>query len=278
MLSADERKELDAWRPPFLELPVHAEIRHQFEVAQQGVEHTLVLGPPGVGKTVTLTALVDEHNTSAAAALLDDPTVDPTYALMYTASDARGPKTGLIDLYEVLAGRMGGGARRSWTPRDLIEQTAAELRAKRVTAVVIDEAHKISPQNIDLIRQVPDATAREGHPVGLILAGTAALRDHVAATAQLGQRFSCEIAMGRFKPPEIAEHLDGFHPHLPRVRAELGAAEWRVLTRELFDAVQGSMRRLVRVLANANLLALKLSRPVDAEVLRFAVDKLGPEE
>ena len=42
--------------------------------------------------------------------------------------------------------------------------------------------------------------------------------------------------------------------------------------------MNGSMRRLVRLLRNANELVLKFDRPMDEKIVRLAIDKLARED
>lgn len=270
-------KALRDWSPAFLEMPVHSEIRHAMRLGIAGVESGVVIGSRGVGKTYAIRTLAQIIQDEEIDRSLRDPQYAPRRIVVYEASESRGSKTALIDCFEVLAGPMSTSMRRSRSPRRLIEEIAGEIQAQGIHLICIDEAQMIDASNLDQLRQVIDHCAKDGHPFAYLLAGSEELRDTLVQIQQLGQRFATQISFPPISLNEIAPLLPEFHPHLADLKAQLGSNEWRALERDLFRAVSGKFRRLQTILANANALAIEWHRPIDAEILGFAIGKLAPE-
>lgn len=277
-LSAAERAELEAWQPNFFTLPIHAQLEHQIELCAQGVESAIVIGPPGVGKTYSVQLLLQRAEDREADRSLADPRHEPRRMLYHVAGLSTGRKTAALDLYQRVAGPIGNGKRRSISPHDLALQTAEELKRQRVHVVCIDEAQLISAENIDQLRQVPDFARQLGHPMGLLLVGTEELRPRIVEIRQLGQRFAAEVLMTPASSADLARHLAEFHPHLAPLKRSLPKRSWDALEERLLRKVGGKLRRLQNILRNANLLALKLNRRVDAVILGAAIDRLADEQ
>lgn len=270
---------LRAWTPGFLETPDHQLARFQFTLGLDGVEHTVIHGRTGVGKTHTIQHLIAEvEEAEAAKARATDGAHTPRRIFAFTTSTADGRKTLLLDLYEAIAGEpLSAGNRRAWTPRHLIECIVTEVVAEGYHVIVVDEAQLADETNLQHLRLVGDIAAERGHRLGIIVAGTEELREKLVRTGQLGQRFSCEIRLPRVTREEIGPHVVGFHPHLPALADQIGAARWDALVDDLFAKVNGTFRRLTRVLENANAIALGRGEWMTEEILRAALDKLAPE-
>jgi hypothetical protein len=111
----------------------------------------------------------------------------------------------------------------------------------------------------------------------MILIGSEELRDSLVSIRQLGQRFAAELRLGPLTSEQWARHWSAFHPHLVELKRALPAPEWNALTHETFRATRGKFRRVEKVLLNANAFALRFKRPIDADILRYALDKLASE-
>jgi hypothetical protein len=278
-MSIDQKTkaELESWSPDFLQLSIHNELEHQLRLGMQGIEHAVVIGPRGVGKTHSVKWILGELQAEEVERSLADPAYVPREVLYYEASRASGTKTVIIDLHEQI---FGGGTRaaiRFHTAASLIDQIVAEVRSRGICLICVDEAQMIEPHNLDLLRQVPDRARALGHPLGLVLVGSEELREKVVAIQQLGQRFSAEIQMPLIDRKTVGPHLTGFHPHLDALKRGLKKSDWSEVEADLFRAARGKFRRLTTVLANANALALRFGRRLDGECLRLAIGKLADE-
>lgn len=288
-LTAEQRAELCDWSPPWYAMPVHAEVEYQLSRGLAGEENTVILGSRGVGKSKTVRSAIRRVEAAELARLaklpLEETTASssrsaapPKYArriLYYEASDASGSKTALRDLLKQLKRRVTPSEVRNWTPRDFVEQTVWHLQREQTHLVCIDEAQFVNVDNLELVRQVDDLAEANGLPLGIVLVGDHRLRDRVGATGQLGQRYTGLVEFPRFET--LMDQIELWHPHLQALKQQQKPREWRELTHKLTLAANGSFRRLVAVLENANALALRLGRPVDSEVLSMAIDKLAPE-
>jgi type II secretory pathway predicted ATPase ExeA len=277
-LTAEERHELQTWTLPRIDFPIHADIRYQLQRGLEGAEHTLLIGPPGAGKTDAVASQLEDLTASAMDRVLDDPNAQVPSFLSYTSSTAVGPKTGLVDLATHLMPSLSPGVKRRSTPTYLVQLCADECRARGIRLLVIDEAHRIGAEQLDQLRQVSDYTAeRLKYPLAFFLIGNEPLRSSLAEIKQLGQRFSAVISMTRCQPSDIAPYWADMHPHVARLKKTATAADWRVLTDEVLGCVRGSLRRLGRGLENANALALHLDQPIEADLLRMVLGGLSGE-
>lgn len=276
-LTAAEKKELEAWKKlPFLILEPHRKLKYQIVLCFNGVEHGIVVGPLGTGKSFTIEQYIKLLRAGEAEAVIADPEYQPRSIVDMVSSDADGKKTVLSDLYAEVFGVSASDA-RFHTPRTLVELLAEEFRIRNTRLLCIDEAQKISPDNLDLLRQVPDECNRLDHPLSLVLVGNESLRDNVVEIRQLGQRFSFEIEFPRFSATTVHEHLLGFHPHLARLKSKMPKAEWRRLEADMLRASNGSFRRMFILLSNSNSLALAKGIHINEEVIRAGISKLAPE-
>jgi hypothetical protein len=261
------------WQPPFLTLPVHAVIRHQIELGLKGTESTLLVGPPGVGKTFSVRTLLKQFDRQALTAQLNNQPAPKHFP--YETGRAQGTKTALTDLYVRLAGtEVGKRSKQDWTPTDFLEQIVHVAAREKVRLIVIDEAQLINAVNIDHLRQLYDHAAAIGWSLRLFLIGNEELVHNVKQTGQLGERFSNAIRYPSLSPAHVGPHLGGFHHDLPGIQQRLGDKEWTKLLRELFTAAHGSFRRLTTVIENAHELAIRRGTPMTEKDLRLAIDKL----
>lgn len=262
---------------PVVDLKVHSEIDHQMRLAMDGIESSAVIGEKGTGKSVAIRVLSDQ--------IEREEILTPTgrngaarRIYRFVASDATGVKTLLRDLYfEMTTINLSGGAGRATTPRDLAELVTSYCIEKHIHLIVVDEAQKVDERNLDQLREVPDRAGDKGHTMGLLLVGNPRLRRTLAKTGELGQRIATVVAMPLIDRTFIRERLPELSPELDHLRGELGKKQWASLEELLDRKVDGKIRRLTTILANAAVLSRRLGRPVDAVILRTAIDKLSPE-
>jgi DNA transposition AAA+ family ATPase len=263
---------------PFLDLKVHAEIDFQMRLAMDGVESSAVIGEKGSGKTEAIRAIADRIEREEILNPLGEGGA-VRQIFRFLSSDATGAKTLLIDLYYAMTRtKLAGGAAKSTTPRDLAELIARHCAEATIHLIVVDEAQKANRHNLDHLREVPDRAHREhGHRMGLLLVGNPGLRRTLAASGELGQRIATVITMPLLDRRFIGESLATLEPGLGTLRDELGKKAWAPLEELLVRKVDGKIRRLTTIVANAAVLSRRLGRPIDAVILRTAIDKLSPE-
>lgn len=279
-LSADELLWMRQWRElDFLTLEVHEEVEHEIRICMNGIEHAIIVGERGLGKSKAVQVLCDKiEQAEMELAMTPGSTHRPRRILRYNSSRAQGTKTALLDLWTQAAeGAPSAGMQKRSSPSLIIQEIVHALEMRNVALIVIDEAQMISPDNLDLLRQVPDAAKARGYALGMILIGSDELRASMVAIKQLGQRFATELRFLPLSSEDWAKYWSTFHPHLGELKTHLPAPEWKALTGEVFRVTSGKFRRIEKVLLNANELALSWKRPIDPEILRFALDKLAAE-
>jgi hypothetical protein len=276
-LTPEERQELVGWTAGFLKLPVHARLAYQMSLALSGLEDTVVIGPSGVGKSTSVRRVIEDCRRAESERLLNDLDHSPIEIIYYEASVAKGMKTALVDMHQSVLGSGVSVGNKFRTPQTLRDQIVDELIRRNIRLVCVDEAQFINSANLDLLRQVPDAARYRGHAMSLVLVGTEKLRDSLVAIGQMGQRFSGEVKFERISRSAVAKHLPDFHPHVARMKASMTDPAWNRIESDFFLSANGTMRRLVRILENANQLALQLGTPVTEQVLRHAIKKLAEE-
>lgn len=266
------------WMPTRVDTKYDLLVQHKLHLALIGIESTVVIGPPGAGKTSAVTAAVNAHNAREFERLEQDDDAGPRVRVEWVrASNADGKKTGLIDVYACVVGRASTRMRQAFTTAELIEVLAQECQQRNIRALVIDEAQKVSPQNLDQIRQITDAAKAEGHPFGVMLIGTPELRRLVAQTGQLGQRYTGLVDIQPLPKHEMLETVPKLHPDLPRLRAELGEPAWRLFAEDFVRVSNGSLRRAGAIIANAHMLDAKKRRALMLDSLQICLDNIAPE-
>lgn len=267
------------WDPEFFRLPVHSSIEWEMTVCMDGIESGAVIGPPGVGKSYSVQRLKEKIEAQETARALDPEESAPAREIMYyETSQAVGRMTALTDLYAKLTAEpLPSRGRQAASPQFVISQIAAKLRSERIHLVCIDEAQQINAKNLNLLRQIPDAAAKIGHPMGLLFIGQEELRDSLVRTRQLGQRIATEIHYPLVDRRTLAPHLPGFHPDLAALRDSMTKKAWGKLEEAIFTAAGGKFRRLHTILLNADALARRVGRPIDEDTVEAAIKKLAPE-
>lgn len=290
-LSPEEKEELLVWSPTWYQQPVHSQVEYQLRRAFAGLESTIIVGPRGVGKSMTVIAamkriVAEDVERVAGQRPVSDPDLVlerqgrlPSYAraiTYYETAKAAGRKTVLRDLLRRLKARLPRGAQRTWTDTEFVERTIRELRERRSHTVCIDEAQEISVPNLKHLKAVWDQAKEEDYPLGMVLIGDDTLRDHMVSAELLGQRFTCEIRFLHFEA--LTADIELWHPHLVRLKGSMKSEEWKKVAGLINGAANGSFRRLVALLENMNGFALKMNRRVDVEIVELAVDNLAPED
>ncbi len=264
-------------RLPFLDLKVHAEIDHQMRLAMDGVESSAVIGEKGTGKTAAIRMLADRIEREEILAP-SGAGGNSRQILRFLSSDATGVKTLLTDLYYAMTQtKLTAGVARSTTPRDLAELVANHCAEENVHLIVVDEAQKANANNLDQLREIPERALERGHHMGLLLVGNPKLRRTLAASRELGQRVATVITMPMIDRRFVGESLATLEPSLGDLREQLGKKAWAPLEELLVRKVDGKIRRLTIIVANAVVLSRRLGRPIDAVILRTAIEKLSPE-
>ncbi len=291
LLSPEEHEESLEWTPMWYRQPVHSQVDHQMRKAFAGRENTIIIGPRGVGKSMTVKATAKRLQVEDMQRVSGErPVTGPDLVLerqgrlpahprditYYVTAKADGRKTVLRDLLRELKARLPRGAQRTWTDTEWVERTVRELKERSVHLVCIDEAQEISVPNLELLKAVWDQAKADEYPLGMVLVGEHDLRDHMVAAKLLGQRFTCEIHFPRFE--SLTAEIERWHPHLLRLKGSMKAPEWKKVAEQITDAANGSFRRLVAVLENMNEFALTMNRRVDVEIVELALANLAPED
>src|SRR5690606_19264149 len=113
---------------------------------------------------------------------------------------------------------------------------AKKLKADHFHLVCIDEAQEISADNLKLLRQIPDAAAAIGHPMGILYIGLDELRDRLVTAGQLGQRVGTEIHFPVVDRATLSPHFHSFHPALAALRDSMSKKAWSDLEASVFKA------------------------------------------
>jgi type II secretory pathway predicted ATPase ExeA len=279
-LAPEEIAWMRTWRGlEFLPLEIHDELEHQMRVCMNGEENAIVIGEGGLGKSRSAQLLCEKiEQEEVALGFAPGSDQKPRRILRYEASRAHGTKTALLDLWTRAAdGAPSAGMQKRSSAHLIIQEIVHLLEMRNIALVVIDEAQLIAPDNLDLLRQVPDAAKAKGYNLGLILIGNPNLRASLVSIKHMGQRFSAELVFQPLTSAQWTQHARTFHPHLAELEAAIPAAEWQALLGEIWRSTTGKFRRIERVLINANVLAISWKRPIDPEILRFALDKLAAE-
>lgn len=260
----------------FLTLNAHAAVGYQLQLALDGVQNSLIVGPPGVGKTRTVKRWIDDHRNQQMQQQVHGG-APPKGILYYQTAKAAGPKTVLGDIYHELGMRMvSARSKQSWSPTIFLEQIVAKLKEDNIAMICIDEAQLIEPNNIEHLRQIPDKAAEQQHTVRLVLIGYEALVGRVQETGQLGERFAAVVQFPRFAASEVAPHFAGFHSELEHLKTSLPKKTWDALGRDIFKAAHGSFRRLETIIKEALALAEHHRRALTEQDLRIVIQKLPP--
>lgn len=278
-LSDADVDQLERWQPNYwIPLLVHEEVRLQIEHALRTGTSAVIYGQRGVGKTETVQRTIARLQQREVQRAMKDPNYQPKQIERYQTSTAGGAKTAIVDLMEYLTNAHVQNAGRQQSARSFSVAIGRVLQDYNVGLVVIDEAHKIAASNLDHLIAIPDIALEElDHRVGFVFVGNGRIRRSLAKIRQLGQRVVTDLEFTLAKREEIREHLPALHPHLQALHGALGKREWGTVESVLLTSMQGSPRRLVRLIELANGLAIKFRKPIDVQLLRDAASQLADQ-
>ncbi len=185
--------------PDLFSRPAHDEAvaRIRFCVAESlaGV----IVGEVGVGKTVALRAAVHE--------------LDPTaHQVIYVANPAFGTRGLYVTIVRAL------GATPRFFKAEVMAQAqtllaAEESERRRRVVLILDEAHLLSPEQLEEVRLLTSAEMDSASPFALLLSGQPTLlrRLKMGIFAALDQRIATRYQLG---PMDLAESAGYLRHHL----------------------------------------------------------------
>jgi type II secretory pathway predicted ATPase ExeA len=216
--------------------PVHEEAvaRVRFCISERLLG--VVAGEVGVGKTVALRAAVSQ--------------LDPTsHQVIYVAN----PSFGTRGLYVAIVRALGALPR--FHKAELMAQAqtllaAEEHERRRRVVLIVDEAHLLSPPQLEELRLLTNADMDSANPFALILVGQPDLlrQLRLGVFAALDQRIAMRY---RIAPMDLAESLAYLRHHL----ALVGRAE-PLFADDAVSRLHALARGLPRTLNNAAVAAL----------------------
>lgn len=160
----------------------------------------VIVGEVGVGKTVALRAAVSQ--------------LDPTaHQVIYLSNP---PALGTRGLYVTLVSSLGAAPR--FFKAEVMAQAQAllaaeELERRRRVVVVVDEAHLLSPEQLEELRLLTNADMDATNPFALLLVGQPMLlrRLKMGVFAAVDQRISTRYQV---QPLDLAEAVQYLRHHL----------------------------------------------------------------
>ena len=273
-LAALERWEADHWIP----LLVHEQVHHDVEHAFREGTGAVIYGPRGVGKTETVRRAIRTLEARESRRTMEDKTYEPRLISRYTSSTAGGAKTALADLMKHLTNADVANVTLRQSARNFSVAIGQVLQDRNIGLVVIDEAHQIATSNLEHLVGLLDIVREElEHRVGFVFVGNPGIRRALVKIQQMGQRIVTGLEFRAVKREEVAGHLPSFHPHLETLHGRLKKREWAEVERIMLGSMQGSPRRLVRLIELANGLAMTFRTPIDVQALRDAASQLADQ-
>lgn len=240
-----EKSRSDQLEPDYVETPTGERISGALEFAHMTPSITVIYGPAGLGKTVA----VSRYAQSCAY----------NSAVHVKAGEFNKTPTALLELITDKLGVVG----HAYRVDALMGAIIREIRSPGL--IIIDEAQHLSMNTLDGLRYLYD----EGG-IGLALVGnemvfTQIARGRRAMFAQLESRVGMYLSITR---PEMGD--------LDAVLAAWGVSgrDERSLA-ERIAAAPGALRVLAHVLRQASLAARGMGRPLDAALMRGALDARG---
>ncbi len=162
---------------------------------QRGEGPALVVGGPGLGKTLLLLVVADQLQEQFPVALLTSGLIRSRKELLQTLLEAVGE--------DDLLGEEADLRLR------LTRKLSRDERFQRGVLLLVDEAHTLEPPLLDELRMLTNL-AREGEPVvRLVLAGTMRLEEHVSLPEleSLNQRLALRCYLECFDKAETADYV-----------------------------------------------------------------------
>jgi type II secretory pathway predicted ATPase ExeA len=221
----------------------------------------LLTGAPGTGKTLLCHALLERLEDGAQTAFL--------------TQGHTGDRAGLLQalLYDLSLPHEGRGEQEMRLA--LIARLLETFAAGKRTVVLIDEAHHLTPEQLEELRLLGNLEARGGKALQVVLVGLPELRDTLAhpRLAALRQRLTVRVTLEPLGLQEAADYL------LHHLRQAGGKPE-RILTDEALELLARNTHGVPRLLNQAAHHALFLAgeagvSEVDAEAALEALTHLG---
>jgi len=216
------------------------------EAARKSGQIALLVGPTGIGKSDILRQCASAVNETAPGG--------QSPILLHIAdvvSTPRGLAAGLLAQLDVL-----------WrgTARSGLAVLKSRMRTAHVSAIVVDEAHRLAANSLEFLRELHEATG-----VSVILAGPLRLRGQLLA-----------------KAPELAHHVTHIHAIsawvsptdiLPFIKTGSDNRKRRsywervAIARRVARMAGGNMRRALQILSAARREASRRHRALSAHLL-----------
>lgn len=170
--------------PDFVETPTAAGILNTLSYAQIAGDAVLIVGEPGIGKTL---------------ALKQYATTRPNAWLATMSPDTRSPTAMLCELGTAIGIRdLAGGAAPM---RRQIESRIATTGG----LLLIDEAQHLRPAALETLRTIHDRTG-----IGLALCGNVETSERIDGFAQLSSRIGKRMLLTRPAPADVAALAEAF--------------------------------------------------------------------
>lgn len=240
-----ERPQDGGSEPKWVETPTGERIKAALEFARTTPSVSVVYGPAGLGKTVTAQRYAES--------------IGRAHVLHVKAGEFNKTPTAIMQLIAEKAGHAGRAYRSDELARSIVESMP------RSSLVILDEAQHLSMAALDGIRWLYD----EGG-IGLALVGnevvyTRIARGGRAMFAQLESRVGMYLPLSQPEPGDLDAVLAAWG---------VSGREERAFAKQIADG-PGALRVLAHVLRQAQLAARVMKRPVDAALMRGALDARG---
>jgi type II secretory pathway predicted ATPase ExeA len=208
----------------------------------------LLTGAPGTGKTLVCHGLLERLGEGVVSAFLTNSHFGSRSALLQAI------------LYDLSLPYEGAGEQE--LRLRLTDFLLNTYRAGRRTALVIDEAHHLSPDLLEELRLLGNLEGGRGRAVQVVLAGQPGLLEtlRLPELAAFNQRV---LARARLDPLGVDEAIDYLLHHL---RAAGGRPE-RVITEDGLELLARQTRGVPRLLNQAAHQALTLADSADASLV-----------
>lgn len=155
----------------------------------------VLTGEAGTGKTTVLRAVADALPDTVEFGYVLNPALSPSELLEHTLLDL-----GVEDVPE-------SKARRMFCLGDLL---SARHREGRVSALIVDEAHKLAPEVLEEIRLLTNFETNTEKMLQIVLVGQPELGDllQLPALRQLKQRIALRFKVTPLPPEEVPHYLE----------------------------------------------------------------------
>lgn len=233
---------------------------------RQGVEHfrgfMMLVGDPGMGKTMLLNKLMEELGDSARVVFLFQTQYNSGELLSF-----------ILDELEVEHARMDAVAMHRVLNQALLEEM---LRGQRFV-LIVDEAQNLQPPVLETIRLLSDFETTHSKLIQIVLAGQPKLSDTLMhpSLAQLRQRIASVSQLNRLSAQETTEYINhrmraaGWTANIPFTRDALA---------HIAELSKGVPRTINNLCFNALLQTFLAEEYIaDANMVRKAAEKMNLE-